>query len=581
MAENQKPPQRIPAPNAGTSNPATIIFLHGYDDDADGWINIAQQFHAANKLPHLTWVFPNAPWNLEAMANAWYTPTSFSPIPVGRSAQSSVQKEEEEDEDEFNEEGEEEILKSVEYLSGLIDGEVKNGVKLERIVIGGFSQGCAVSLVTALASRYQGKIGAVVGLSGYLPRGKKIMEGRRNIGTRHLLGRNLQRPLPALPQDGLSSSSVPISVGFANTLHVITISIGNPPQSFRAFLDFGSSGLVIPSVQTPGIPKDPVPHRYNSFLSNSYRQNGTQVESSVLYETFAGFLSRDELQLSGDPVLSSKLEMVSDFRIPDMLFQEASDMRFREQSCALCDQPFDTVFPLAPYNASYEHNFMSPIARLVESDSLDHNIFSLRLSQGPTDDSGWLLLGAPPPWGSYDHDDSFKKLHPSDLPIPRVPYLVPGFAKGDKWKFRINSFAFGNDSAIHKEYTTPTVAIVDISYPFIGLTDSLVEAMNKAMDAETWGPFAWVNCSTRHLLPNVTIVLAGQKFELTAFEYTLEEWDDDKMQGPMYCQSIFMPIAEEEDPLVLIGSAFLRPLITVWDLEERSMSCEWLTPTPI
>lgn len=111
------------------------------------------------------------------MANAWYPPTSFSPIPVGRSSAGN----ENEEEDEFNEEGEEEILSSAEYLCTLIDEEIKNGVKPSRIVIGGFSQGCAISLVTGLASRYQGKIGGVVALSGYLPRGKKILEARKGF----------------------------------------------------------------------------------------------------------------------------------------------------------------------------------------------------------------------------------------------------------------------------------------------------------------------------------------------------------------------------------------------------------------
>lgn len=41
----------------------------------------------------------------------------------------------------------------MEYLCTLIDGEVEKGIKPERIVVGGFSQGCAISLVTGLASR--------------------------------------------------------------------------------------------------------------------------------------------------------------------------------------------------------------------------------------------------------------------------------------------------------------------------------------------------------------------------------------------------------------------------------------------
>lgn len=153
--------------------------------------DIAHQFQSAQKLPHLTWVFPNAPWNHEAMAHAWYPPTSFSPIPVGRSTSSSIAAEEADD-DEFEEEGESEILASVEYLCGLIDKEVAKGVKPERIVIGGFSQGCAISLVTGLASRYQNELGGVVALSGYLPRGKRIMEGRKRFVKREEEGKGMK-----------------------------------------------------------------------------------------------------------------------------------------------------------------------------------------------------------------------------------------------------------------------------------------------------------------------------------------------------------------------------------------------------
>ncbi|TVY43700.1 Acyl-protein thioesterase [Lachnellula occidentalis] len=159
MAQSQSraPLQRIDAPDAkaSASNPATFIFLHGLGDDADGWTNIAQQFHAANKLPHLTWIFPNAPHNHEAMTQAWYTPTSFSPIPVGRSSAAVGAEAEEEEE----EEDEEELLQSVEYICGLVDEEVKSGVDLKRIVIGGFSQGCAMRVFRDARAR----IGETVG----------------------------------------------------------------------------------------------------------------------------------------------------------------------------------------------------------------------------------------------------------------------------------------------------------------------------------------------------------------------------------------------------------------------------------
>lgn len=58
---------------------------------------------------------------------------------------------------------------------------MERGVELGRVVVGGFSQGCAVSLLLGLAGRWKGEIGGVVGLSGYLPRGRRAWEGREEL----------------------------------------------------------------------------------------------------------------------------------------------------------------------------------------------------------------------------------------------------------------------------------------------------------------------------------------------------------------------------------------------------------------
>ena len=80
--------------------------------------------------------------------------------------------ESETDDDEDDEEG---MMKSVDYICGLIAKEVEEGkVPLTRIVVGGFSQGCAISLLVGLLSRYRGELAGVVGLSGYLPLEGKV-----------------------------------------------------------------------------------------------------------------------------------------------------------------------------------------------------------------------------------------------------------------------------------------------------------------------------------------------------------------------------------------------------------------------
>ena len=56
------------------------------------------------------------------------------------------------------------------------------GIPPERIAIGGFSQGGAVALHTVFVEGFLDvKIGAVVGLSAWLPRGAQILRGGRNV----------------------------------------------------------------------------------------------------------------------------------------------------------------------------------------------------------------------------------------------------------------------------------------------------------------------------------------------------------------------------------------------------------------
>jgi predicted esterase len=59
-------------------------------------------------------------------------------------------------------------------VQGLVDQEVARGVRPSRIVVGGFSQGCVVSLLLGLGGRYAGRVGGVVGLSGALCSGGTI-----------------------------------------------------------------------------------------------------------------------------------------------------------------------------------------------------------------------------------------------------------------------------------------------------------------------------------------------------------------------------------------------------------------------
>jgi predicted esterase len=96
-------------------------------------------------------------------------PTSLPPYAPSRP-------ELEEDEDE------EGMMQTMAYLTTLIDDLVKQGVPASRIVVGGFSQGHVMSMLTGLVSKYAGQLGGLVGLSGYMPLPDKIPALRHQAG---------------------------------------------------------------------------------------------------------------------------------------------------------------------------------------------------------------------------------------------------------------------------------------------------------------------------------------------------------------------------------------------------------------
>jgi len=66
--------------------------------------------------------------------------------------------------------GREEDVKGIngsrDYFHSLVDAEVAKGIPANRIVIGGFSQGGAISLISGIT--YKNQLGGIFGLSCYL-----------------------------------------------------------------------------------------------------------------------------------------------------------------------------------------------------------------------------------------------------------------------------------------------------------------------------------------------------------------------------------------------------------------------------
>ncbi|GKZ29404.1 hypothetical protein AbraIFM66950_004677 [Aspergillus brasiliensis] len=136
---------------------ATVIMAHGLGDSGAGWMALAQNWRRRGMFDEVAFIFPNAPMipitvNFGMSMPGWYDITK-----LGRDLDF---------EEAIRHQDEPGVLRSRDYFNTLIKEQIDQGIKPSRIVVGGFSQGGAMSLFTGLTSTE--KLGGVFGLSCYL-----------------------------------------------------------------------------------------------------------------------------------------------------------------------------------------------------------------------------------------------------------------------------------------------------------------------------------------------------------------------------------------------------------------------------
>ncbi|KAF7310482.1 Phospholipase/carboxylesterase [Mycena chlorophos] len=135
---------------AKSTHSATIILVHGLGDSGHGLKHLALQLQAQG-LEHCKFILPSAPIraitaNSGRRMPAWYDVKAFTPASPDDEAQ---------------------MLESLAWIEELVAAEVDAGTPLERIVVGGFSQGATLSLLLGLVSAK--RVRGVLVLSGRLP----------------------------------------------------------------------------------------------------------------------------------------------------------------------------------------------------------------------------------------------------------------------------------------------------------------------------------------------------------------------------------------------------------------------------
>ncbi|MBX2835536.1 MAG: alpha/beta fold hydrolase [Gammaproteobacteria bacterium] len=150
----------------GDSVEYSVIWLHGLGASGHDFEPLIPELHLL-KRPGVRFVFPHAPIrpitiNNGAAMRGWFDITSLNF-----------------EQREVDKEG---IQQSSEAVMELIANEISRGIRVENIVLAGFSQGGAIALQTAITCEHQ--VGGVIALSTYLPNAEILStmdESRRSL----------------------------------------------------------------------------------------------------------------------------------------------------------------------------------------------------------------------------------------------------------------------------------------------------------------------------------------------------------------------------------------------------------------
>ncbi len=161
---------------------AAVIWLHGLGADGHDFAPVVKELGLPEALA-IRFVFPHAPSMPVSINNghvmpAWY---DISSMQIER----KVDKEQ--------------LMKSALRVGDLVEREIERGIKSERIVIAGFSQGGAVAYQLGLS--YPKPLAGIFGLSTYFPTHDAVQPSPEN------------KALPILICHGLYDPVVPEALG--------------------------------------------------------------------------------------------------------------------------------------------------------------------------------------------------------------------------------------------------------------------------------------------------------------------------------------------------------------------------------
>lgn len=185
------------APNPG----AAVIWLHGLGADGHDFAGLVPELDLS-ACPAIRFIFPHAPAipvtvNGGYVMPAWYD--IFGADLIDRQDAAGIRA-------------------SAQAIAALIEREMARGIPAHRIVLAGFSQGCAMALHTGL--RFPRALAGIMALSGYLPLAEQFAAERSaaNTHTPIFMAHGSQDPV-VVPARGEASRDLLVKMGYPVQWH--------------------------------------------------------------------------------------------------------------------------------------------------------------------------------------------------------------------------------------------------------------------------------------------------------------------------------------------------------------------------
>jgi len=203
------------------ANPTTaVIWLHGLGADGNDFAGLVPELNLT-RCPAIRFIFPHAP-SMPVTLNGGYVMPAWYDI---RGADLSVAQ---------DAAG---IRQSERAIVALINAQVASGIAPERIVLAGFSQGCAMALHTGL--RFGQPLAGIMALSGYLPLADSLVSERSpaNASTPIFMAHGTHDPV-VIPARGEASRNLLNGLSYPVEWHTYPMPHSVHPQEIADISGF-------------------------------------------------------------------------------------------------------------------------------------------------------------------------------------------------------------------------------------------------------------------------------------------------------------------------------------------------------